>query len=309
MIEGQEGVFWQEWLAIAETAERSGFDALFRSDHYLSVMGGEPRESLDAWTTLAALAARTHRIRLGTLVSPVTFRHPAVIAKSVATVDHVSGGRVELGLGTGWNEREHAAFGFPFPSMPERMEHLEEQVEVVVRLWTEESASFAGRHYRLDDVAALPRPVQQPRPPLVLGGAAGPRAAALAARFADEYNTFMSSPDEVVERRRRILEACERAGRDPATMRFSLMTPCCVGEDAESVLERARRIMRKLGADGDPAAFLDEHRDRWIVGTVDEAAARLEELAALGLARVYLQHLAHDDVEAIELLASLRRRS
>src|SRR5215207_6584948 len=187
MVEGQNGVTWDQWLALADAAERSGLEGLFRSDHYTS-MGDEPG-ALDAWATLAALAARTSRIRLGTMVSPVTFRHPSVLAKMVVTVDHVSGGRAELGLGAGWHEGEHRAYGFEFPPTPTRMERLAEQLELVTRSWTEDAVSFQGRHYRVQDLRALPKPVQRPRPTLLVGGGAGPKSLALAARFADEYNT------------------------------------------------------------------------------------------------------------------------
>ena len=160
MIEGQEDVTWEDWKALADAAERGGFDALFRSDHYLSLMGQEQRVAMDAWATLSALAATTERIRLGTLVSPATFRHPSELDKVVATVDHVSGGRVELGMGAGWNEREHAAYGFEFPPTGDRFSRLEEQVEIVRRSWTEEKVDFDGRFYRLDGNPAMPKPVQ-----------------------------------------------------------------------------------------------------------------------------------------------------
>ena len=189
MIEGQEDVTWDQWLALAGACEEHGLEGLFRSDHYESVMGMRERGSLDAWATLAALAARTSRIRLGTLVSPATFRHPSVLAKNVATVDHVSGGRVELGLGAGWHEGEHRAYGFEFPPTPTRMERLAEQLEIVTRSWTEDAFSFQGRHYQVQDLRALPKPVQRPRPTLLVGGGAGPKSLGLAARWADEYNT------------------------------------------------------------------------------------------------------------------------
>src|SRR5262245_1877230 len=184
MIEGQEGGSWEEWVALARAAEDAGLDGLFRSDHYQSVFAQNRRGSLDAWATIAALGAVTERIRLGTMVSPATFRRPSVLARMVVTADHVSGGRVELGLGAGWNIREHESHGFPFPDLGERVEILEEQLEIVTRQWTtEEAFSFDGRHYRLEESRAEPKPLQQPRPPIILGGAAGPRVAGLAARF------------------------------------------------------------------------------------------------------------------------------
>jgi F420-dependent oxidoreductase-like protein len=305
MVEGQEDVSWEQWLRLAEAAERSGLDALFRSDHYGSVFDSRGRGSLDAWTTLAGLAARTERIRLGTLVSPVTFRHPGVLAKIAATVDRISGGRVEVGLGAGWNEAEHRAHGFPFPPLGERMTMLEEQVELVHRFFTEEEFTFEGNHYRIEDGASLPRPVQQPRPPLIMGGHAGPRAAALAARFADEYNIFIGPEPDVEGVRGRLAEACERAGRDPATLTFSVMTPVCVGADRAEVLERARLILRRIGdEDGDPEELLATRAAGWLTGTPDEAVSRLQELAEAGVERVYLQHLAHEDTGLVELVGA-----
>ena len=303
MVEGQEDVSWDEWLALADVCERAGLDGLFRSDHYLSVVGRRERASHDAIATLAALAARTERIRLGTLVSPVTFRHPSVLAKSVATIDHVSGGRVELGLGAGWNESEHAAYGFEFPQLGTRMELLEEQLEIVHRLWTEDSVTFAGRHYRLEDCPALPKPLQQPRPPLILGGNAKPRSVALAVRLADEYNTLLASIDDCRERKSVLVEACEAGGRDPATLPLTLMATCIVGEDRTEVLDRVRGVLKVFGSgDEDPEAVLAERRERWIAGTPDEVVERLRALADAGVERVYLQHLVHKDTEMVELI-------
>jgi F420-dependent oxidoreductase-like protein len=303
MVEGQEDVSWDEWRALADVCERAGLDGLFRSDHYLSVVGRRERASHDAIATLAALAARTERIRLGTLVSPVTFRHPSVLAKSVATIDHVSGGRVELGLGAGWNESEHAAYGFEFPPLGTRMELLEEQLEIVHRLWTEDSVTFAGRHYRLEDCPALPKPLQQPRPPLILGGNAKPRSVALAVRLADEYNTLLASIDDCRERKSVLVEACDAGGRDPATLPLTLMATSIVGEDRSKVLDRVRGVLKVFGSgDEDPEAVLAERRKRWIAGTPDEAVERLRALAEAGVERVYLQHLVHKDTEMVELI-------
>jgi alkanesulfonate monooxygenase SsuD/methylene tetrahydromethanopterin reductase-like flavin-dependent oxidoreductase (luciferase family) len=183
MIEGQEGVTWPQWVALARACEEHGIPALFRSDHYLELGGGHPeRGSLDAWTTLAALGAVTTTLRLGTLVSPATFRHPSVLAKAVVTADHVSNGRVTLGIGAGWHEREHEAYGFPFASTRERMDVLEEQLQVIHGAWADAPFTFEGQHYRLRNLEAQPKPVQRPRPPIIIGGSAGPRSAAFAAR-------------------------------------------------------------------------------------------------------------------------------
>lgn len=299
MIEGQEGVTWEQWRALAEACERHGIPALFRSDHYLNLDGRDVRRPvLDAWATLAALAAVTRTVRLGTLVSPATFRHPSVLAKQVATADHVSGGRVELGLGAGWHEREHAAYGFPFAGTRERMDVLEEQLQIVLGSWAAEPFSFEGRHYRLQALEAYPKPVQRPHPPLLMGGLAGPRSAALAARYADEYNTVFATREEVRARREAIARACEQAGRPP--LPFSLMTGVVVGEDAGQVRERARRLAAKIGADSDDLLTSPPHG--WIVGTVEQAAEQLLALRAIGVDRVMCQQLVHEDLEAVAVL-------
>ena len=305
MVEGQEDVTWDQWVALARACEEHGLEGLFRSDHYLSVFTDPARGSLDAWATLAGLAAITERIRLGTLVSPVTFRHPSVLAKQVVTVDHISGGRVELGLGAGWHVPEHRAYGFDYPDDRARMELLAEQLEVVHRSWSEAPLTFEGRHYRLEGLDALPRPVQNPHPPLIVGGHAGRRSAALAATWADEYNTVSATPDECAARRRRVVEAWEAEGRDPATLRFSLMTGAIVGEDRAEVLERARAVMAVTRETGDPDAFLRARADTWVVGTTDEARRRLDDLEAAGVVRVMLQHLATDDPGMVATLGRL----
>jgi F420-dependent oxidoreductase-like protein len=305
MVEGQEDVTWEQWLGLAATCEEHGLEGLFRSDHYQSVMGRRERGSLDAWATLAAVAARTSRIRLGTLVSPATFRHPSLLAKTVVTVDHVSGGRVELGLGAGWNEDEHRSYGFEMPPTATRMAVLGEQLEIVHRSWTEEAFSFAGAHYRLEDLHALPKPVQRPHPTLLVGGGAGPRSLALAARWADEYNTLTASVEEC-RRRRGLLEAAWReAGRDPATVRLSLMTTCVAGRDRGELLDRVAAVQAVTARGGDPEALLAEPPAHWLLGTVEQLAERLRELEAAGVTRVMLQHLAHHDLDMVAVLGEV----
>jgi F420-dependent oxidoreductase-like protein len=299
MIEGQEDVGWDDWLAIAGTCERLGFEALFRSDHYGSVEGVEARGSLDAWATVCALAAVTSTLRLGTLVSPATFRHPSVLAKNAVTADHISGGRIEVGIGTGWNEREHAAYGFPFPSMKTRMDRLAEQLEIVTRSWADGPFSFSGEHYEIDRLDARPKPVQSPLP-LVMGGAAAPRGAALAARHAAEYNVVHATPEEAGAARGRIEAACRDAGRDPATMTFSLMHAIHLGADEADFRERADRFAAWSGEPVD----LEERRRAWLAGTPDEVIARLREYEAVGVERVMLQHLLPTDHAALELFAA-----
>jgi F420-dependent oxidoreductase-like protein len=304
MIEGQEDVTWEQWLALAGACEEHGLEGLFRSDHYGPLMGMPERGSLDAWATLAGLAARTSRIRLGTLVSPATFRHPSVLAKNVVTVDHISGGRVELGLGAGWHEGEHRAHGFEFPATPTRMERLAEQLEIVTRSWSEDALSFQGRHYQLQDLRALPKPVQRPRPALLVGGGAGPKSLALAARFADEYNVTGLPLEELPERRARQLDAWREAGRDPGTARMSLMTTAVVGRDQAEVEQRVGRVLAVTGSD-DSVAEVADARPNWVLGTVDQVVGQLQALEAAGISRVMLQHLDHADVEMVAVLGEV----
>lgn len=304
MIEGQEDVTWEQWLALAGACEEHGLEGLFRSDHYGPLLGMPDRGSLDAWATLAGLAARTSRIRLGTLVSPATFRPPAVLAKNVVTVDHISGGRVELGLGAGWHEGEHRAHGFEFPATPVRMERLAEQLEIVTRSWSEDSFSFQGRHYQLQDLRALPKPVQRPRPTLLVGGRAGPRSLALAARFADEYNVTGLPMEELPERRARQLDAWREAGRDPGTARMSLMTTGVVGRDQTEVEQRVGRVLAVTGSDDSVAEVIDA-KPNWLLGTVDQVVEQLRGLEAAGISRVMVQHLDHADTEMVAVLGEV----
>jgi F420-dependent oxidoreductase-like protein len=281
MIEGQEDVTWEQWVALARACEQHGVGTLFRSDHYLSVMGDETHGSLETWTTLAGLAAITTRLRFGVLVSPATFRHPSVLAKAVAAVDHISGGRVDFGIGAGWNEREHEAYGFEFPPLGTRLELLEEQLEVVCGSWADGPFSFTGKHYTLVELDALPKPLQRPRPPVIIGGGAKPRTARMAARFADEYNTVYATPSECAERRAVCEAAWADAGRDPATLTFSVMIPWAASSDP------------------DPATVVGDSADVSIFGPLDEAVARLLPYREAGVDRVMLQHLRHADVDAI----------
>src|SRR5881392_1213256 len=272
MIEGQEGVTWEHWLAVA--CERHGVETVFRSDHYIS-QSDEANVAHDAWTTLAGLAARTTTLRLGTLVSPATFRLPSLLANAAATVDHISGGRIELGLGAGWMEREHRAYGFPFPETSERLEMFAEQLEIVHRLWTEDRVDFHGEHYTLEDAPAQPKPVQQPHPPLLVGGSGTRGTAEPAARFADEYNTPFVSPEDFARIRAKVVAACERVGRDPATMRFSTMTGCLIGTTRSEALERARQLYERVPRDKDVDTWLESYSQRSLIGSVDEVAERL----------------------------------
>jgi F420-dependent oxidoreductase-like protein len=299
MIEGQEGVTWPQWLALAHACEEHGITTLFRSDHYLNLDGEHPeRGALDALGTMIALAAETTTLRLGTMVSPATFRHPSVLAKLVTTADHVSGGRVELGLGAGWHEREHAAYGFPYPDLKTRMEVLEEQLQIVLGNWGPGPFTFDGKHYQLDSLDAQPKPVQQPHPPLLMGGAGGPLAARLAASYADEYNTPFATLEQGCQRHERVRAACEAIGREPIP--FSVMGPLITGVDDIDLRERATRSAKFRGMD--PAAVLDDPPPGWIVGTLDEVTEQLLVLKEAEVSRMLCQLQPHDDLEFVELL-------
>jgi alkanesulfonate monooxygenase SsuD/methylene tetrahydromethanopterin reductase-like flavin-dependent oxidoreductase (luciferase family) len=295
MIEGQEGVSWQDWLALAATCESSGIDGLYRSDHYTSFTHPEERGGLDAWASLSALAAVTTTLRLGTLVSPVGFRPPGLLAKLVASVDEISGGRVELGLGAGWFEQEFRAFGFPFPSLGERYVALEETLAVLHSLLrrSAEPTTFAGRYVTVSECRLLPPVVQGPRPPLILGGDAGPKSASLAARFADEYNLLEVTPELVGVRRRALAEACRAHGRDPDSLGLSLLIDIVVGRDRGEVEERVARV----GAGGAEA-----RRDDALTGTPDQVLERLEAYADQGVRRVMFRHVDHTDLDMVRLI-------
>jgi alkanesulfonate monooxygenase SsuD/methylene tetrahydromethanopterin reductase-like flavin-dependent oxidoreductase (luciferase family) len=281
MVEGQEGPSWDDWLALADACEQHGLEALFRSDHYLSQTDPE-RVATDAWTLIGALAARTSKLRLGTLVSPVTFRHPAVVAKAAATADQISDGRIEVGMGAGWMAKEHERFGFDFPETKERLRTLAQHVEQVDRLLRED-----------------PLTVQQPRPPLIVGGGAGRGTADPAARFADEYNTFGVDAAEAARRRKKLDEACERVGRDPATLRFSLMTPFVLGRD------HAKRFVQVFPAAGSADEWFDELKRRGLAGSRVDLVDGLREFEAAGVERVMLQHVVHDDLEVVATLGEI----
>jgi alkanesulfonate monooxygenase SsuD/methylene tetrahydromethanopterin reductase-like flavin-dependent oxidoreductase (luciferase family) len=255
MIEGQEGVTWPQWVALARAAEEAQLDALFRSDHYRAIGRGDPNGALDAWGTICGLAAITSTIRLGTLVTPVTFRKPSVLAKLVTTADHISGGRVELGLGAGWYESEHSAYGFDFMTSTGRLDELDRQLAEITRQWTE-----------ADDI--WPKPIQRPRPRIIVGGRAKPRTVAAAVTYADEYNTVWPTVAEARERKKRLDDAAEKAGRDP--LRFSMMIE--------------------------------------LAGDAGELEEQLRAYADAGVERVMLQHLQHEDVERVAVLGEVAAR-
>jgi len=305
MIEGQQGVTWRDWCALADACERLGYEGLFRSDHYFSARGVSGRGATDAWTLLGGLAARTTKIRLGTLVSPVTFRQPALLAKAATTVDEISGGRAEVGMGAGWWEEEHTQFGFPFFDVHERWARLEEAVPIVHGLWTQDPFTFDGTYYRLDAAEFLPGPVQRPHPPLILGGkAVGPRMQRLIGRYADEFNTVGGLPEDVAGRFARARAGFEAEGRDPSSLVTSLMTWFFVGRTEDEYLEKLRRAH---AIDPEAGPFEDyraaSERD-CIVGSSERAATRLREYADVGVQRIFLNHELYDDLEMLEVVAS-----
>ena len=295
--EPQAGASYEQLLGVAQAAERLGFDAFFRSDHFLSMGGDGLPGPTDSWVTLGALARETSRIRLGTLVTSSTFRLPGVLAISVAQVDAMSGGRVELGLGTGWYEAEHAAYGIPFPPLAERFERLTEQLEVVTGLWstpTGETFSHHGKHYTLADSPALPKPVQPGGPPIIVGGLGARRTPELAARFAAEYNTPFAPLDYAREQYARVRQACEDARRDPDSLRLSLALTVCCGADAAELARRAAAI----GKDA------EQLRQQQLGGTPDEVVEKLRSFEDAGATRAYLQVLDLSDLDHLELLAA-----
>jgi F420-dependent oxidoreductase-like protein len=303
MTEPQQGLTYAEILALARTAEESGIGAFLRSDHYASFPGAAGLPTTDAWTTLAGLARETHRIRLGVLVSPVTFRIPGSLAKVIQTVDEMSEGRVEAGFGAGWNEVEHAQLGIPYPPRRERFDRLEEQMAIIHGLWTEgDGWSFEGRFWQVRD-AKWHGPIARGgrrHPHIILGGKGGPRMAALVARYGDEFNLNSASPEDADEAYGRVRDACVAIGRDPESVVRSAMTGVLVAQSESDLRDRVRMILEEIGqGDGDPDAWLDQRRHRWVMGTPDEARERVAALEARGTQRVMLQDMLPRDLDMV----------
>ncbi|MCZ7418365.1 LLM class F420-dependent oxidoreductase [Verrucosispora sp. WMMA2121] len=296
--EPQQGASYDDLLAVARRAEETGFGAFFRSDHYLKMgsVSGEPGPT-DAWTTLAGLARDTRSIRLGTLMSAATFRLPGPLAITVAQVDQMSGGRVELGIGTGWYDAEHQAYGIPFPPLGERFDRLDEQLAVITGLWrtpSGETFDFTGRHYQVVDSPALPKPVQRPHPPILLGGKGAKRTPQLAARYADEFNLPFVSIDETVAQFARVRAACADIGRDPEQLTWSNALVLCCGKDDAEVARRAAAIGREP----------DELRANGLAGTPAEVIDTIGRYAEVGSQRLYLQVLDLTDLDHLDLVAA-----
>jgi F420-dependent oxidoreductase-like protein len=294
--EPQQGASYDDLLAVARRTQECGFDGFFRSDHYLSLGGDGLPGPTDAWVSLAGIARETSGIRLGTLVSPATFRLPGPLAIQVAQVDRMSGGRVELGLGAGWFEAEHRAYGIPFPDTKTRFDRFEEQLEIITGLWGSEEGktfSYTGQEYTLTDSPGLPKPVQQPVP-IIIGGGGKVRTPRLAARFAAEFNTGFSTPADAGASYRRVREACSAAGRDPGSLILSWLGTTLVGRDDAEVARRAAVV----GIDPAEAAV------NRLCGTAAQVVQRLGELARAGASRFYLQIMDLADLEHLDLIAS-----
>lgn len=309
MIEAQQGLSYVEQLAVARRAEAAGFEAMFRSDHYESFPGGSDNPTTDAWAVLAGLARDTRRIGLGVLVSPVTFRTPGNLAKTAITVDEMSGGRIEVGVGAGWHEGEHRRHGFPFPDIAERAERLEETLEILHGLWeAPDGWSFLGRHYAVEDSHFRPKPGSYPgrdggRPRILVGGEGSPRSFRIAARYADEFNLSSSSPQVAAQKYAALDEVLRTAGREPATLTHSAMAGALVGRDRDEVLRRESDLLEALGQAEAGEAWFAPRRARWIHGTPDEARAAVARFAEAGVERIMLQDFLPRDLDMIDLLA------
>ena len=314
MIEPQQGLTYAEQLAIVQRAEAVGFESFFRSDHYQSFPGPAGEPTTDAWAVLAGLARETSTITLGTLVSPVTFRSVGNLAKVVTTVDEMSGGRVEFGLGAGWNDEEHAQLGLPFPEIGERGDILEEQLEVLRGLWGEADGwSFQGKHIRVEEARFYPKPVTvagrpvgrngASRPRILTGSSGSPRAMRIAARYADEFNLSSASPDKAREWYGKLDEACRAIGRDPASIGRSLMAGVLIGRDEAEVSRRKGELLAAFAEESGGDEWFDAREPRWILGTRDQARAMVGRFEAAGAERIMLQDFLPRDLDMISQMA------
>jgi len=306
MLEGQEGLTWDLWRQIMARVEELGFESLWRSDHFMSLVDSS-RDALETWVALTLTAAETTRLQFGSLVCPMTFRHPSLLARMAAAVDTLSGGRLVLGVGAGWNEQEHRAFGIPFPPLRERMHMLEEGIEVIVRLLGDGPAHFAGRYYQLDGAHPYPKPTQHPRIPLLIGTTSAGRMLRIVARYADEWDVpGITSPTAYRTRHERLTAYCREINRDPGEIRRCVSTGYVIGRDAGELRRRGAAMQQLIPslASLDSCTVLDVVRaDGWLVGTPDQIIVHLKALADEGVERVMFQHNDQTDFEALELLA------
>ncbi len=316
MLEAQQGLSYGDHVAIAKRAEANGFEALFRSDHYQSFPGPAGMPTTDAWTIMAGLARETDRIGLGVLVSPVTFRHPGSFAKVVTTVDEMSGGRIEVGVGAAWNEIEHRQLGLAFPPIHERADLMEDQLAVLHGLWGEADGwSYDGHTVSIHEAQFHPKPVDVPgrprtaiggaRPRLLVGGQGTPRSYRLAARYADEFNLSSSGPARAHEAFAAVDAACVAIRRDPATLTHSTMAGILIGRDEGEMAGRLSAAIRAFGADEEDRDWLDQRLERWITGTPDEARAMVRRFEAAGVERIMLQDFLPWDLDMIDVMGEV----
>jgi F420-dependent oxidoreductase-like protein len=316
MTEPQQGLTYDDQLAIVRRSEAAGFEMFFRSDHYQSFPGPSGEHTTDAWAVLAGLARDTSNIRLGVLMSPVTFRHPGNLAKVITTVDHMSGGRLEVGLGAGWNDEEHAQLGLPFPPISERGDLLEEQLDVLLGLWGEPDGwSYDGGHVTISNARFYPKPVDRPdrprlpngaaRPRILVGGGGSPRSMRIAARYADEFNLSSSSPERAREKFDALSGACEAIGRDPASITRSVMAGVLVGRDDDEVKRRQHELLAAFGNVDAGEDWFQERAERWVYGTPDEARAQVKRFEDAGAERMMLQNFIARDLEMVDLLGDV----
>jgi F420-dependent oxidoreductase-like protein len=314
MIEAQQGLTYDEQLAIVRRAEAAGFESFFRSDHYQSFPGPAGERTTDAWAVLAGLARETSRIGLGVLVSPVTFRHAGNLAKVVTTVDEMSGGRIEFGVGAGWNDEEHRQLGLPFPPIKERADLLEDNLAILQGLWGEPDGwSYIGHQVTVEGARFYPKPVDAPgrprlangaaRPRLLVGGGGSPRSMRIAAHYADEFNLSSSSPDQAREKYAALTAACEAIGRDPSTITRSTMAGVLMGRDEAELDRRKQALLSAFGEDAGGEDWIDAREPRWILGTPDQARSMVARFAEAGAERIMLQDFLPRDLEMIDLMA------
>jgi F420-dependent oxidoreductase-like protein len=300
MIEGQEDLTWERLFRLADTVESLGFGSLFRSDHLTGLQGHPKRNSLALWPSLTALALRTERIRFGPMVCPMTFRHPVMLAKMAAAVDVLSGGRLDLGLGAGWNDNEHRMFGIYYPRYGTRLEMLEEGMQVIQALWSGNPTTFEGKHYQLKDAESYPLPVHE-KPTVIMGGK-GKKTLQIVAQYATEWNCAYSSRALFIEKSRELDENCRAIDRDPGTLRRSLMIPFVIGKDDTAVQDRINAHRSQFPFL--PANLSDWHAAGFPGGSPQQLVDQLNEFAAAGIERFMLQHNDLDDVASLELLAA-----
>ena len=306
MIEGQEGLTWDRWRQIMACVEALGFESLWRSDHFMSLVDVD-RESLETWVALTLAAAETTRLRFGPLVCPITFRHPSLLARMAAAVDALSGGRLVLGVGAGWNGQEHRAFGLPFPPLQERIDMLEEGLEVITRLLGDEPAQFAGRYYQLEGPNPRPKPVQRPRIPVLIGTTGERRMLRIVARYADEWDVPGTiTPVAYRAKRERLAAYCREINRDPREIRHCVSTAFLIGRNEQELRRRTvamQQLMPHLASLDIASVHNALRKEEWLIGTPDRIVAALQALADEGVERVMLQHNDQTDFEALELVA------